>query len=210
MIKVHLVNNKGERIEEVEVPESVSSTGSAGNVIPEVIRMYRSRRRRGTASTRGRSEVSYSGRKVWRQKGTGRARAGDRGNPLWRHGGVIFGPKPRDFSVAVPKRVKRKALASTVAIRLQKEMVLLIDDWGLKEPRTKLLAEILDRIGAGEKPLLVTARPDPVLRLAARNIPGIEVSDVSGLNAYSVLSHRRMIITREAWDHLARWMEKVK
>jgi len=210
MVKIKLVNNKGEEIQEIELADSVAQAGPGSGCVHEVVRMYRARRRRGTASTKGRSEISYSGKKLWRQKGTGRARVGDRANPIWRHGGVIFGPKPRDFSFQIPKKVRRKALAFALATRFQKGMALIIEDWGLKEPRTKQLAEIFERIGAGEKPLIVTARPDRILHLASRNLPGVEVLDFKSLNAYSVLSHRKLIVTREAWDHIGDWMEMNK
>ena len=209
MVKIKMVNNKGEEIQEVELADSAQRL-RGGECIHEVVRMYRARQRRGTASTKARSEISYSGKKLWRQKGTGRARVGDRANPLWRHGGVVFGPKPRDFSFQVPKKVKKKALAFALADRFQKGMALIIEDWGLKEPKTKQLVEIFDRIGAGEKPLIVTARPDRILHLASRNLPGVEVLDFKSLNAYSILNHRKVILTRETWDQIGDWMDMNK
>lgn len=204
-----VINIKGEKVGEVEIPDSLLRMPGSEGMIYDVVRMHQANRRRGTASTKNRAEVSYSGRKPWRQKGTGRARAGERGSPIWRGGGVIFGPRPRDFSFTVPRQVKRKALKAALVIRFQKSQVIILDELTLQEPKTGVLARILDDIGAGGSALILTTQPDAVLRLAAANLPGIEAVGIRGLNAYCVISHKKLLLTREALEHLRVWMEKV-
>ena len=154
--------------------------------------------------------MAASGKKPWRQKGTGRARAGRRNSPIWRGGGVVFGPHPRDFSFAVPKKVKRKALKSALSIRFQKGQVVVLDELPLEEPKTKILLQLLRDIGIGENVLILTPRRNRKLHLASRNLPRVETRGIRELNVLSVLSHPRLLVTREAFEHLQIWLEKIK
>jgi large subunit ribosomal protein L4 len=210
MPTLKMVNIEGKKTGEIQIPETLLDLGKKEEVVNEVIRMYRANRRRGTASTKTRGEVKSSGRKPWRQKGTGRARVGDRGSPLWRGGGVIFGPRPRNFSFSVPKKVRREALKSALVIRFQKDQVVVIDEIKLAEPRTRILVKILKDTGAGENVLILTVTRDKHLHLASRNLPTVETAGIRELNILSVLSHPKLLITREALGHLQSWMEKVK
>lgn len=210
MPKLDVINTEGKKVGEIKIPEIMLQLAKGEGIIHEVVRMRRARTRQGTASTKGRSEVKASGRKPWRQKGTGRARAGDRGSPIWRGGGVIFGPKPRSFSFSVPKRVKRKALKSVLAIRFQKGQVVVLDDIKLDEPKTKDLVGVLAKVGAGDSVLILKTHRDKNLHLAARNLPGVEAVGIRDLNTYSVIIHKRLLVTREALEHLQAWMGKIK
>ena len=209
MTSIEVINKSGERIEEIEISDNLLEVAGSTSVIQDVVRLHDARFRRGTASTRNRSQVSSSGRKPWRQKGTGRARAGNRSSPIWRGGGVIFGPKPRTFEISVPKKVKRKALRSILSIRFQKERVLVIDELKMEKPSTKELSGILHSIRAGKSVLVITAERDKNIALSARNIPKVTTTGIRGLNTYLVASHSRVVITREALPHLQAWMEKI-
>lgn len=209
MTALEVRNIKGEKVGEVEIPDTMVELAGSEGMVHEVIRMHQSGRRRGTASTKNRSEVAASGRKPWRQKGTGRARSGSRSNPIWRGGGVIFGPRPRSFDFKVPKKVKRKALKSILSIRFRKEQVVVVDELELEEPRTGLLVAILSRLKIEGSAIIVTPRLDRKIHLASRNIPGVTAAGIRDLNTYLVASHGRILITREALGHLQAWMETV-
>jgi len=210
MTTTEVKNIEGKKLEDIELPETLFQVTGSSGVIHDVIRVQQSRRRRGTASTKTRAEVSASGSKPWRQKGTGRARSGSRANPIWRSGGVIFGPRPRSFAITVPRKVKRKALKSILAIRFQKGRVTVIDQIAIDPPSTKELAGILKTLEIEGTTLIITPRLDRSLHLSARNIPGVTVAGIRDLNTYLVVSHRNIIITKEALGHLQAWMEKIK
>lgn len=209
-MKIPVINLKGEQVEEIEVPDSLARASGSEGIIEETVRHHRAALRRGTASTKTRSRVVASGKKPWRQKGTGRARAGRRNSPIWRGGGVIFGPQPRDFSFSLPKKVKRKALKSVLAIRFQKGQVKVLEELPLAKPKTKILAKILKDAGIGENVLILTPERNRELHLASRNLPRVETLGIRELNAFSVLSHPRLLVTREAFPPLRSWLEKIK
>lgn len=210
MSTIDVKNSKGEKVSEVEIPEAMRAPAVSEGAVSEVVRMHQANQRRGTASTRTKGEVAGSGRKPWRQKGTGRARAGDVNSPIWRGGGVVFGPHPRDYSFSVPKKVKRKALKSALAQRFFKQEVIVLDALEVEAPKTSEISGILSRIGAGDSVLIVLPVRDRKLHLSARNLPGVEVAGIRELNTLSVLSHRKIVITCEALGHLREWMETIK
>jgi large subunit ribosomal protein L4 len=210
MTSLTVINSSGERVEEIEIPESILDLAPVSGVVNDVIRQHQAAIRRGTAAVKNRSLVVASGRKPWRQKGTGRARAGDRSSPIWRGGGVVFGPRPRSYDFKVSKKAKRKALKSILSIRFRKGQVIVIDRLELEEPRTRNAAGILSAVGAGPSVLIITPRRDRDLTLAVRNIPGVEAIGIRNLNTFTVVSYPRILITREALGHLQAWMEKIK
>lgn len=210
MTTLSIINSRGEPAGEVEVPDTVLDLVPAEGVIHDAVRQHQAAMRRGTAAVKNRSLVSASGRKPWRQKGTGRARAGDRSSPIWRGGGVVFGPQPRSFDFKVSKKAKRKALKSMLSIRFQKGQVIVVDQLALEEPRTSRMAEILSAVGAGPSVLIITPRRDRNLALSVRNIPGAAVVGIRDLNTFIVVSHPKIVITQEALTHLQAWMEKIK
>ena len=164
--------------------------------------MYAANRRRGTHGTKTRAEVAGSTRKLWRQKGTGRARAGSKRNPVWRGGGVIFGPHPRDYSYSINRKQRRRALRSALFAQLQGGNVLVLEGLELDAPRTKTLAQALRALGIDGRCLIGTGDVDRNLTLSARNIPGVAVLPVSDFNAEAVLLARRVVLTPAAFDRL--------
>ena len=157
--------------------------------------------RAGTASTLSKGEVNGSNRKPWKQKGTGRARAGLKQSPVWRGGGVAFGPKPRDFSVKVNKKVAKLAFRRIVSDRIADGTLFIVEDLSLERPKTKLLAAALKALKA-ENALLVVAAADEALTRAARNLPGVEVATAAGAGPYQMMVHGAVVVTRPAWEKL--------
>jgi large subunit ribosomal protein L4 len=152
--------------------------------------------------TKNRALVSGSGRKPWRQKGTGRARVGETRNPLWRHGGTVFGPVPRDYSYSVPKKTRLAALRSALSQRVQDGALKVVDRFTIDAPKTKALKGQLERWGASGKTLLVEHRPADALVLSGRNIPGLKIVDPTQVNVYDVLDCRTLLVSQEALSKL--------
>ena len=158
--------------------------------------------RAGTASTLSKGEVNGSNRKPWKQKGTGRARAGLKQSPVWRGGGVAFGPKPRDWSVKVNKKVARLAFRRIVSDRIADGTLVVVEDFALSAPKTKELAKALKGLGA-ENALLVVKAADEALTRASRNLPSVEVATARGASAYQMMLHAKVLVARPAWEDLA-------
>ena len=197
MPKAPLFDVKGNRLGEVELPDAVFGIEPNEYAVHEAVTLQLASRRSGTHDTKTISEVAGGGRKPWRQKGTGRARHGSRRSPLWRGGGVVFGPTPRKYGYSIPKKVRRLALLSALSARAQGDAVFVVDSLELPEPSTKAMAALFDAIGV-EKPLVVTAVKDEVVEKSTRNIPNALALGVAGLNVYDVVNHHALIIAREA------------
>ena len=210
MPTLDVINVKGEKVETIEAPDFMFTLAGSESMIHDVVRQHWAATRRGTVSTLTKSETAYSGRKPWRQKGTGRARSGERSSPLWRGGGISFGPRPRDFSFALPKKVKRGALKSALAIRFQKNQVVVLDELTLETGKTKMLAEVLNRVGVGENALILTLARDKPLFRAARNLPRVEALSIADLNTLAVVSHEKLVLTTAAFARLKEWMEAIR
>ncbi len=157
--------------------------------------------RAGTASTLSKGEVAGSNKKPWKQKKTGRARAGLRQSPVWRGGGVAFGPKPRDFSLKVNKKVARLAFRRAVSDRIADGSLIVVDDLSLEAPKTKALVQVLKGLDAANA-LLVVKAFDETLTLASRNLPDVEVATASGASLYQMMLHRKVIVSQPAWEDL--------
>ncbi|MBI4537095.1 MAG: 50S ribosomal protein L4 [candidate division NC10 bacterium] len=197
MATVDIVNAKNEKVDSLELPAAIFGAPAKSHVLHAVVRMQLARRRRGTAETKGRSEVSGGGKKPWRQKGTGRARAGTSRSPLWRHGGTIFGPHPRDYSHQVPKTVRRQALRGALTAKVEAGAIRILESLGLEKPSTKAMRGLLAGLGAQGKTLLVLPSRDDVVEKSARNLPEVRVLTVRGLNVYDVLRADLLILTPE-------------
>jgi len=197
MPKAPLFDVKGNRLGEVELPDAVFGIEPNEYAVHEAVTLQLASRRSGTHDTKTISEVAGGGRKPWRQKGTGRARHGSRRSPLWRGGGVVFGPKPRKYGYSIPKKVRRLALLSALSARAQGDAVFVVDSLELPEPSTKAMAALFDAIGV-KKPLVVTAVRDEIVEKSTRNIPNALALGVAGLNVYDVVNHQALIIVREA------------
>lgn len=168
----------------------------------QVVRMYEANRRQGTVSTKTRGETAYSERKPYKQKGTGNARRGDRNSPLLRGGGVIFGPRPRDFGFDVPRRALRAALRSALLGKLRDGEVQHLHRKGFEAPSTKRAAQVLRDLGLEGSAAVVVPQDDPLLWQSFRNIPRVHVVRASDLNTYDVLWHRNVLFVDDAWDVL--------
>ncbi len=197
MPKAPLFDVKGNRLGEVELPDAVFGIEPNEYAVHEAVTLQLASRRSGTHDTKTISEVAGGGRKPWRQKGTGRARHGSRRSPLWRGGGVVFGPTPRKYGYSIPKKVRRLALLSALSARAQGDAVFVVDSLELPEPSTKAMAALFGAIGV-EKPLVVTATRDEIVEKSTRNIPNALALGVAGLNVYDVVNHQALIIAREA------------
>ena len=159
-------------------------------------------RRAGTASTKNKALVSGGGAKPWKQKGTGRARSGSNRSPLWRHGGTCFGPMPRNYSYALPKKAKRAALIDALASKLAENRLVLIEKLELAEPKTALVSTMLETLGVQENALILITSENKNLTLAARNIPSVKVLRMDNINVYDLLKYRYLITTQDALDSM--------
>ena len=196
MPTVDVYNLAREVTGQLELSEAVFGVPVKSHVLHEVVVYQLAKRRAGTSKTKGRSEVSGGGKKPWRQKGTGRARAGTSRSPVWRGGGTIHGPHPRDYETRVPKKVRRLALKMALSQKVIEEGFTVIDDFKLEQIRTKDFAGLLTRFELG-KTLLVLPGPDEILEKSARNIPRVKVLRSEGLNVYDLLNYRAVILSRD-------------
>jgi len=198
MPKVALYNIQGDIVGEVELSDDVFGVEVRPDIMHRAVVSYLANQRLGTASTLKRGEVSGGGRKPWRQKGTGRARHGSIRSPLWRKGGIVFGPKPRSFNINMPKKMKRFALKSALSAKTQGNELILLDNLTMEMPKTKQMVTILNNLKANKKSLIVLADKDENVVKSARNIPGVKTTYVNTLNVYDILNHDYLIMTQEA------------
>lgn len=193
---------EGKEVGTVDLPESLFGRKPSSSFLHEVVTAYLANQRQGTVSAKTRSEVSGGGRKPWKQKHTGRARAGSNRSPLWRKGGVVFGPKPRSFRQGLPQAQKRLALLQSLSAKsLQGEMTVL-DQISIPEPRTRILASALKNLNAPSGTLLVVEEFSPNLALSSRAMAGLSVVRLQDLNAYEVIKARKLLVTRGALESL--------
>src|SRR5512137_2998180 len=184
-----------QKVSDLEVDERVFGVEIQPALFYDAVRHDLATQRKGTAATKNRALVRGGGAKPWRQKGTGRARAGTRRSPLWRGGGTIFGPMPRDYSFSLPKKVKRAALRAALSLRRQEGKLILLNDFPLAGFKTRPVLEVLRRFQV-EDALIVTDEKHPHLERSSRNIPGIEILRYESLNVYDILSHQHLILLR--------------
>ncbi len=196
MPTVDVYNLAREVTGQLELSDSVFGVPVKSHVLHEVVVYQLAKRRAGTAKTKGRSEVSGGGKKPWRQKGTGRARSGTSRSPVWRGGGTIHGPQPRDYEMRVPKKVRRLALKMALSQKVLDESFTVIDELKLEAIRTKDFVSLLARFELG-KTLVVLPGPDEIIEKSARNIPNVKVMRSEGLNVYDLLDYRAVILSRE-------------
>jgi len=184
-----------QKVSDIELDDRIFGAKINPTLFYDVVRRNIASRRKGTASTKNRALVRGGGAKPWRQKGTGRARAGTRRSPLWKGGGTIFGPMPRDYSFSLPKKVKRAALRAALSLRRQEGKLILLNDFPLEGFKTRQVLEVLRRFQV-EDALIVTDEKHPRLERSAQNIPGIEVLRCENLNVYDILNHEHLILLR--------------
>jgi large subunit ribosomal protein L4 len=191
---------------EVKLPLIENNRGT--QAVHDEVTAYRANQRLGTACTKTMGEVAGTGKKPWRQKGTGRARAGSFASPLWRGGGVVFGPKPRDFGKKINLKVKALALHKAVSERLKAGDVIVVDDLKLSAPKTKGLVAVLKALNLERTVLVVAAGQDQNLTLAARNVQQVELTTSDLLNTYQVLKSHKLLFTRSALEKLEQRLQK--
>jgi large subunit ribosomal protein L4 len=199
MISAKVFSAEGEERGTAELPEHLFGATVNEHVLYEAVRSYLACQRQGNASTKTKGEVSGSGHKPWRQKGTGRARAGDNTSPLWVRGGCVFGPRPRNFGYDLPKKLKRLALKSALTMKANEEAVMVVEPPSLSVSKTREMAKYFTKLGvAGKKCLLVTASSDEGLLKSVRNIPYVNSLLSNQLNAYVLLHCEKLLLTPDA------------
>ena len=198
MIALSVHNIKGENIGEVFLKENIFSAKVNKYLVHQAVKRYLANKRRGTASTKNRSAVRGGGAKPWKQKGTGRARAGTNSSPIWVGGGVVFGPAPRDYSFSLPKKMKVAALKSALSDKLGNKEIIIVDKLVLEESKTSKMVQILKSLQAFKKPLIIVENEDKNIARAAKNIKGTQVLPVSKINTYDLVNHKKIIITKKA------------
>jgi len=198
MPKVALYDITGSQVGEIELKDEIFGVEINTHVMYEAVKNYLANQRQGTQSAKTRAEVRGGGRKPWRQKGTGRARQGSIRSPQWVGGGVVFAPKPRDYSYKLPKKIKRLALKSALSSKVADQEIIVVDKLVLEQPKTKEMVKILSNLNAGKKTLVVIPERDENVILAARNIPGVKTTYVNTINVYDILNCDSFLITKDA------------
>jgi len=201
MATLAVYSSQKEKVGDIDVSDAVFGIQPKIGVLHEVVKWQLAKRRSGTASTKTRAEVRGGGRKPWRQKGTGRARIGSIRAPHWRHGGVAHGPKPRDYSYSLPKKVRKLALKMALSDKVASDRIFVLRDLGIEEIKTKKFSELLKIFGC-EKAVVVTNDRDEKVELSARNIPGVKVLVERGLNVYDLLKYEYLLIEEKAIQNL--------
>ncbi|MGI6752114.1 MAG: 50S ribosomal protein L4 [Anaerovoracaceae bacterium] len=202
MPKITMLNMAGETAGDIELNEDIFGIEVNAYAVHQVVKNYLANQRQGTQSARNRSEVRGGGRKPFRQKGTGRARQGSRTAPNYVGGGVVFAPKPRDYSYTVPKKIKRLAMKSALSSKVEENEIIVLDALNLEAPKTKDMIKILENIKADKKALIVTHEVNENVIKSAANIPGVKTTMVGQMNVYDIINHTSFIITKDAVNRI--------
>ena len=209
-LSVEVFNMEGKVVRSVELPKKLFGAEPNKNLLAQAVRVYLANQREGTASTKGRGQIRGGGAKPWRQKGTGRARAGSIRAPHWRGGGVVFGPKPRDFSLALPKKMKRAALVSALSDKQREKKIVVVDDVKFKEPKTKLAGQMLKNLNLNKKSIIVLPTLEERELRALRNLADIKVTRVAELNTYDVLNYKQLLLSLKTIEEMETFLENNK
>ena len=198
MLKTNVYDMNGKQVGEVELSEAVFGIEPNESVVHDVIKNHLANCRQGTQSALTRAEVSGGGKKPWKQKGTGHARQGSTRAPQWTHGGIVFAPKPRDYSYTLNKKVRRLALKSVLSAKAQSADIVVIDEIKMDEIKTKKFAGFLSAVNADCKALVVTAENDELVVKSAANIPGVMVTFANLINVYDILNAKKLVVDQAA------------
>jgi large subunit ribosomal protein L4 len=193
MAVVNVINSKAQKVSQIDLVDAIFNIPVNGSVLHEVVTMQLASRRSGSASVKHRSDVKGSGRKLFRQKGTGRARRGDIKSPLLRGGGSTFGPDPRSYAYKVPKKVRRLALKMALSSKLKQENLVVLDEFGLDTIKTREFVKVMNALNT-KNALIITEKKNETLELSARNVPNIKVLRVEGLNVYDILKYENVVL----------------
>ncbi|MBP1710264.1 MAG: ribosomal protein [Deltaproteobacteria bacterium] len=181
------------KVAEVELNDAVFGAEVSEAAIYDVVKMQLASRRSGTSATKGRSDVSGGGKKPWRQKGTGRARSGTSRSPIWRGGGIVFGPQPRDYSYSVPKKVRKKALISALSMKVKEEKITILQNFPMESISTQDFKRVVDLFGM-KKALFVVDHDDTILMKSSRNLKNVKMIRSEGINVYDVLNYEHLVL----------------
>lgn len=201
MLKMKVRNIKNEEVSNIDLPEEVFGYPLREHLVYEAVKNFRANQRRGTASTKTRGKITGSGKKLWKQKGTGRARVGSVKSPLWRSGGITFGPKPRDYSYNMPKKAKRNALKSVLSDKLRNERIFIVDQIEFDSNKTKDTLSLLEKFGF-DKMLIVDKSDNSNLMLSTRNLKNVKSIDFSEINVYDSLNYNFIMLSVDAVKNL--------
>lgn len=206
-MKLHMLNLKGEKQQEITLPKIFVENLADHDVLTQYIRFYTSNKRQGTNSVKTRGEVSGSGVKPWRQKGTGRARVGDKRTPIWRHGGIVHGPKPKSWNLVLNKKMKKSALITALGLKIRGGNLAVITSLAGLPAKTKDASAMLKPFNIGRKLLIINDKLNDTLRRGLKNIPNVSYADVSRLNAYQVLEASKVLTSKSALEALEKRLE---
>jgi len=207
-MEINIVNMKNEPVDRLEMPEMVAEAQPNRSLIYELVRQYQAGGRQGTAATKTRGLVSGSGRKLWKQKGTGRARIGSVRSPLWRHGGTVFGPQPRDYSYRIPSKKRILAICSILSQKMKDGVLFVVDEIRLDSGKTKEAAEWMKSFHLSTETLVVDQSRNEKVQRSVRNLPGVKFSTVAAFNVVDALKYKNLIISKQAFQQLARMLTK--
>jgi large subunit ribosomal protein L4 len=205
---IEIKNLRNERIGELELKDEVFGVPLNEALIHDAVKNHLANQRQGTVKTKTRGNTSGSGKKLWRQKGTGRARIASLRSPLWKGGGNVHGPQPRDWTSELPRKMKRGALKSALSERLREGNLIVIEDFNLDNHKTKTFIAIAELFGWGEKTLIVETEPKTNLILSSRNVPGIKIASGVNVNIYDVLYNEKIVFTKDAINALQERLSK--
>ena len=198
MLKTNVYDMSGKLVGEIELSEAVFGIDPNQAVVHEVVKNHLANKRQGTQSALTRAEVSGGGRKPWRQKGTGRARLGSTRAPQWTHGGIVFAPKPRDYSYTLNKKTRRLALKSALSAKAAEAAIVVIDEIKMEAPKTREFAAFLSAVGVNGKALVITAQNDINVVKSGRNIPGCEITFANLINVYDIVNAGKLVVDKAA------------
>jgi large subunit ribosomal protein L4 len=203
MAKIEIIDIQRQKVAEMEVDDRLLNATDKAHLVYDLVRWQLACRRSGTVATKERSDVSGGGKKPWKQKGTGRARSGHSRSPLWRGGGTVFGPQPRDYSYRLPKKVREAGLIAALSSKFKEEKLVVLDRFGLEGVRTRRFQEALKTLGISSA-LIVIDGADAILEKSARNVPGVQVLQVQGLNVHDILRHEHLVFLRSSLEKVER------
>lgn len=203
-MEINIINMNNEPVEKFELPDTIASADPNPALVYELVRQFQAGARQGTHATKTRGLVSGSGRKLWKQKGTGRARIGSIRSPLWRHGGTVFGPQPRDYSYAMPSKKRIAALRSVLAEKLKNNSVFIVDEIVFDNPKSKTALGFIKTLQLTNRTLFVDSRNNKNLQLSVRNLSNAKFSSVAALNIVDALKYRNLVISKPAFTQLTK------
>lgn len=203
-MEINVINMKNEPVEKVELPDTIASADPNPALVYEIVRQYQAGARQGTHATKTRGLVSGSGRKLWKQKGTGRARIGSIRSPLWRHGGTVHGPQPRDYSYAVPSKKRIAALRTVLAEKVKNNSVFVVDQITFDNPKSKTALEFIKSLQLTNRTLFIDSRNNKNLQLSIRNLANAKFSSVASLSIVDALKYRNLVISKPAFTQLTK------